>query len=547
MTERYQLFKNLETSSVIYGPSYYQTLPNKFKVETFKHGEVIEESVSLFESVKDKYMALMRETFLKTMELPFDMGCSYDYSFNILTIPIFWQDIVVLIYMSLCLHRYVTDNSRVIAIGESPLKLVFIQQVLNMMPELNEIFKKNKMASNNIDYTYFPISGLGSYINTRFWTRKSDDSNIFTVKKDITFNLNYFIDNMKSIREKFNTQIFDHFKLFNLDPRYIIANKNIYFEDRMEGYKTLIILICFYDQMCVIQNLTPDERQQFYKKLYFIGFDSKSVEKTENDRIIIDRINKFLYKTITNQDPPEKIEEPHFIQRNFDPIKNEELDNDDDYCGKENFNIFSNQRDLHFKMFTFLTIPENTNNKSRCAKSCDMRWPDCPLDIQTKFNTTNEFQLKDTTENVGENCNIMNLFIMLLINELGPAYISNIITNLDNINDDIFINSMDFTEINRQILAFMNEQKLVYNNNIIHNIKHTRIITRDVYEKMEEFILKNGLFSKCTYQLPLKISEGGRRSNGSRRSNSSSRRSNSSSSISNSSRRSNSRNRITAL
>ena len=161
MTEQDQLFKNLETSSVIYDPSYYQTLPNKFKVETFKHGDVIEESVSLFESVKDKYIALMRETFLKTMELPFDMGCSYDYSFNILTIPIFWQDIVVLIYMALCLHRYVTDNSRVIAIGESPLKLVFIQQVLNMMPELNEIFKKNKMASNNIDYKYFPISGLG--------------------------------------------------------------------------------------------------------------------------------------------------------------------------------------------------------------------------------------------------------------------------------------------------------------------------------------------------------------------------------------------------
>jgi len=141
MTEPYQLFRNLETSSVIYEPTYYQTLP-KFKY--YKNGAVIEESVSLFESVKDKYISLMRETFFKTMDIDFDSGCLYDYSFNMLTIPIFWQDIVVLIYMAVYLHRHVTDNSRVIAIGESPLKLVFIQQVLNIMPELNEIFKKKK-------------------------------------------------------------------------------------------------------------------------------------------------------------------------------------------------------------------------------------------------------------------------------------------------------------------------------------------------------------------------------------------------------------------
>ena len=547
MTDTFEFIQKLEKSSAIFEPSYYQ----KFQTEYEPDGDYDFEPLNKI--IKNEYIDLMKTTFKKTIDgiagITGDKKCSSEYSNKMLMIPIFWQEIILLIYMALCLYRNVTDNSRIIALGESSLKLVFIQQVLNTTPGLDIIFKNNNMATS-VDYTYFPISGLSFYAGDISWL--DPPGNIFEVNKDYEFVLDNFMKEhivyVKQTLQKIKTQILLYFELFKLDPRSIIqSNKKIYFEDRMEGYKTLIALICFYDIMCAEQNFRDNERKQLYELIYFIGFDEKLMNNAEDikyDSIIIDRINKFLYKIITNQDPAEGFK-PHFIQKNFNPPKEEKKEVE--YCEKKDFNIFNNQYNIISKMFVFLTVPEKTYNNSRCAKSCKINSV-CQTDIKNKFDETAEFHLKETNGNQGDNCNIINLFIMFIINELGNEYISKIIENLDNINDDIFINSIDFTEIHTQITDLVNEQKLEYNTNIIYNIKQAQVIANKVYNKIEEFILKNGLFSECKYELPLKIRQVRNRINGSRRSNSSSsisnsRRSNSSSSISNSSRRSNSSSR----
>jgi hypothetical protein len=157
-------------------------------------------------------------------------------------------------------------------------------------------------------------------------------------------------------------------------------------------------------------------------------------------------------------------------------------------------------------MITFLTTPENTFNDSRCIKSCKIDKL-CPKEIQDTFYKTKEFNLKETA-NGGENCNIINLCLMIFINELGPEYISNIIKNLDNISDDIFINEMDFSALNTEILDFVNEESNKYNRNILNNVLNTKIIIKQINIKIQEYLVSHGVFAECNYTLPIKKSPG---------------------------------------
>ena len=89
---------------------------------------------------------------------------------------------------------------------------------------------------------------------------------------------------------------------------------------------------------------------------------------------------------------------------------------------------------------------------------------------------------------------------MIFIQKLGPEYISNIINNLDNIKDDIFINKMDFSHVNKEIIDYINGK---YNNNILNNILGNKLIIHHIQKYVNTFITTHGVFAPCTYRLPL--------------------------------------------
>ena len=186
----------------------------------------------------------------------------------------------------------------------------------------------------------------------------------------------------------------------------------------------------------------------------------------------------------------------HFIQTNFNNITNT-IDN----CVEDNFNILSNQRNILHKIIFFLTLPEKTLNDSRCVKSCRIGL--CTEGILSDITTTGKLHLKQNSPD-GNNCNIINLCLMIFINELGPQYISNIIQNLDNITEDIFINTMDFIEINTEISNDSNKQLTKYNRNILNNVLNTKIMIEKIHIKIERYLESTGVFAPCTYDLPIK-------------------------------------------
>ena len=466
-------------------------------------------SVDMIEYIKINYKNLITSTILKTLTDFGDELVNYDpsgdyedpelefieieYTNKFITLPITWQEIVVLLYMSLQLQRFVQRKSRVVSLGESPLKLVFIGEILNTSPKFKHILEENHIASD-VEYSYFPASKLSHYVFPKTFSQ----NNIFNVEMD--FDLDDFIMNgIKHITDKVNDKVIEHFILFNLDPLSILSkNKNIYFQDRAESYKTLITLICFYEGMCRIQNLTIKQRIDFYNKLYIIGFDVKYIINDDSDKIIIDRLNQFLYRIITNQKDNITPDRYHFIKKNFYMVKTEIKK-----CLYDDFNLFTNQDNIMHKLIVFLTTPEKTFNNSRCIKSCPINnfGSNCPDEINQAFTKTGKLHIKEAGTD-GYNCNLINLCFMIFINELPPEYLDNLIKNLDTLNlDRLYKNSMNFDGLNSELSEYISS--LRFNNNVLNNLLNNKLIINKINKIIETFLKTKGLFIHCNYSLPL--------------------------------------------
>jgi len=424
--------------------------------------------------------------------------CRYDYKFPLLSLPIFWQEIIILIYMSFKLHKHVKNDSRVIALGESPLKLVFIQQVFCTSPLFSKILTDNEMA-NDIGYSYFSISKLGLLVDTKAM-----------LKTDVSFDIDKYIkmNNKNGKFSKINKNTLDYFVSAGLDPLFIITNnKKIYFQDRCEFYRTIIALMFVYSKLCDMQHLTEADRLILYQNIYIIGFDSK-LEDTHP--LIIDRINNLIYRIITQNITYTSGEDIHFININF----RSERDDHMSFCVDNNFSMFTNQFIPIDKMIRFLSLPEkSTFNKSRCAKSINISEK---INIDSEMMNNNKFQK-------GEQCNIINACIMIFIYELGVDYISNIVKNLDNISEDNLLHntSIDFDSIDIKIKERLvmtlkyfenmkdgsDEEGTDYNQNIFNNILLINQMKVIIIMTIMEFISEHGVFSKCTYVLPLKTDD----------------------------------------
>jgi len=469
-------------------------------------------TVELIQYIKDKYKSLLKQTLIKTFThfgdelIQYDPKADYEdedlefiskeYTLRFLYLPILWQEIIILLYLSLQIHRKVENNSKVVALGESPLKMVYIQQILNTQPHFISILRDNNFATD-VEYNYFPISKLSSFIISKHL----EVNNIFNPRID--FNLDMFLDTgVKYINDTVNDKVLEHFILFKLDPLSIISDKHtkIYFQDRAEKYKTIIVLISFYDKMCDIQHLTLEHRLILYNKIFIIGFDTKPSTKEVLDQIILERINNFFYQLITKDKKTINKSEYHFIQQNYNII-----DTGINRCLQNDFNLFINQDNLLYKLIGFLTVPEMSYNNSRCIQSCPINNPtygkSCTDEIKRNFEITRELHFKQPSIE-GENCNLINLCLMIFINELGPEYLSNMIQNIDKINvDQLFLNQTNFHDLNTLITQFVSEK--VYNNNILNHILMNKLLIEDVIEKIMEYISQNGIFGPCQYVIPI--------------------------------------------
>jgi hypothetical protein len=426
-----------------------------------------------------------------------DNDCT-DFDLRFLSMPIVWQEIVLIVFLALQLHRYVENNSRVVSLGESPLKLVFIQQILTKQAHFSNILQKNGLAFN-VDYTYFPASSLSSFI--RLSDMKPND--IFN--SQIEFNLDVFItDYITEIINGLSDNILSHFTLFRIDPLYIINEKqNVYIQDRAESYKTLITLFCFYEAMCRKQDLNLNQRLIFYDKFYIVTFDCKNNSQKKEDAIVIDRLNNILYRLITKKTDIITKKEYHFIANNY-YFSNIEQTHNYLFCIQRDYNFFDSQSNLIDKVVNFLTVPEKTNNYARCMKLCRISPNDnkCIEEIRGKYIYDKKNNLKQSGKD-GYNCNIINLCLMIFINQLGPEYVSNIIYNLENISlDKLFVNQTNFDEFHTEILDLNN---ILNQNNVIGNIINTKKIKYKlglIKNKIHN-LLQTGLLSACCYELPL--------------------------------------------
>jgi len=495
MSKTYDFINLIKKTEIIYHPNEFNE-------------KITEDMIS---SIKIFYKNLVTSTITKTLNkfgnelINYNVDADYEdpdygfidteYSSKFITLPTTWQEIIALLYMSLQLHRFVQPNSRVIALGESPLKLVFIQEVLNNNPNFKQVLEQNGIA-NNIEYNYFPASKLNYYTNTNITILNLDDVH----KSKHAFNLDDFISSVENISEQVNNIVIEHFQLFKLDPISIISEpKKIYFQDRAESYRTLLVLICFYAGMCTKQHLTEEQRYILYDKLYIIGFDTKEEHLELDDKIIIDRFNQLLYRMITNKKEIITKDKYHIYKKNFF-LNNTDIES----CLYDDFNLFLNQDNILRKLTIFLTTPEKTFNTSRCIKSCPITnmHSTCPSKIKLKLQETGNIQIKEPGKD-GYNCNIINLFLMICINELEPQYLNNILVNLDFINDNLlFMNdTIDYNLLNRQIIDYI--LSLTYNTNLLNNILNNKLIINKINDILGDFLKTEGLLQKCNYILPI--------------------------------------------
>jgi hypothetical protein len=308
------------------------------------------------------------------------------------------------------------------------------------------------------------------------------------------------IDMKKLINEIMDIKdnIYYHFRLFDIDPLSVLkAKKKIYFQDRAESYKSIIVIIIFYHVMCDVQQITDEQRLELYDLLYIIGFDYKRSENIENDRPKILKINQFFYRLITKQVNTINEHSYHFKQTNYryEPINHD--------CSTDGFRLFQNQKNLMNKILNFLTTPEETLNKSRCIMACSLEDNHCVnfLLQDTVDNEGKVLSLKQNDKGGGKNCNMINLFLMYSIYKLGPLYIENIIKNLDNIDETrLFNNVINFDTLNQEIYDIMNKTKSA---SVLTSWFINKFYQNKIFKKINEFILSHGIFADCTYEIPV--------------------------------------------
>ena len=432
-------------------------------------------------------------------KIPEDKINTYLESFynKFLAFPLFWKDYICMFYIALKQFSKIKDNSRIICLGESPMKIVFIQEFFLK----NENIKKSLIDNNystNVSFEYFSMSRLQTgiqYIYPRNTLNQnySDLYKLFTNGNFSVLNekiIEMFIKNNKLILGYLNDgetllykqaliKIYAHFSYWKLNPRYILEqNKPVYFEDRCESYSSVLGLIYLYIQLCNKEGFTSEERKKLYNLLYIVGFDNKdeSITVYKEDESKLYCINYLMYYLFASPIPGKASEEVnddnknkleinnyHFNQINY--YNNTKYTKGDDQSEDEYFieeigkDLFFNQKDSLRKNIYFLSLPEFGINGTRCIQGVDL-YTSASLNEFQDMVYTGVKNVKQQGE-PGINCNLFNFFIIYYLNKL--ASMPNSI-----LNDVIFYlrkNSIDEQEL------FNNT---TYNEDIFGNVEEAK-------------------------------------------------------------------------
>ena len=475
----YNLVENIDTN-------YVRTSSREFIVESLENFFLKTEFNGLYSypTPDDKDNNYLKITCCK---IPENKIHSYLDAFflKFLSFPLFWKDYICMFYIALKQFSNIQSNSRIICLGESPMKIVLIQ----------EFFFKNKIIhgaiqtgnyATDVSFEYFSMSRLQSgitylygehliagYYNEIYILFKK--GNVSALNTQI---INLFIhirvlayfegkDDTHNIRKL--AKVKHHFTCWKLNPLYILEqNKRVYFEDICESYASVLGLIYHYIQLCNQENLTSNERKKLYSLLYIVGFDSKdeTTEIFKADESKLYCINYLMYYLfcspflgIKNEDLPEKDKlialefsnskftktDYHFIQVNYNN-KTKYLpqvgQTSDAYFIEEiEKDIFFSQKDSLRKNIYFLTLPEFGQNNTRCIQGVNL-YADSDSEKFTDMQCQTNSNVKQQGE-PGLNCNLFNFFIIYYLNQLASANIlSDMVLNLDSIDEtEIFNNS----------------------------------------------------------------------------------------------------------
>ena len=136
-----------------------------------------------------------------------------EYTRYSITTPIYWQEYYYLFYLSLAIIKKYESNSVIIALGESPMKLVFSQSLFYDDPDAKLLMKDNGFPEE-LSFKYFSLSKLSYFVDKI----KTDfiDSDIIITKDLFELLFKKINDNVKSrISDEIIQKFWVYFKKFN--------------------------------------------------------------------------------------------------------------------------------------------------------------------------------------------------------------------------------------------------------------------------------------------------------------------------------------------
>ena len=461
-----------------------------------------------------------------------------------LAFPLFWKDYICMFYIALKQFSKIKDNSRVICLGESPMKIVFIQEFFLK----NENIKKSLIDnsySTNVSFDYFSMSRLQTAIKKLYPSDTikqyyddlsklflNEDFNILNkgiiqtfIKQYSNILLPYFKNEDTRRQDKESAiKIYEHFKYWKLNPRYILEqNKPVYFEDRCESYSSVLGLIYLYIQLCNKEGFTREERKQLYTLLYIVGFDNKDESTTayKQDESKLYCINYLMYYLFASPIPGKaykdlneeeeknidinalnlefdsmtknklEMSNYHFIQINY--YNSSKYKNGDDQTVDEYFieeigkDLFFNQKDSLRKNINFLSVPEFGINGTRCIQGVN-------LYTSSSNNEFNDLTYEAVTNvkqqgEPGINCNLFNFFIIYYLNKLAStpnSILSDIISyfKIDSVDEQEIFNNSTY---NQDIFGTVDAAKTWWEKTKTRTNEEYKEILREYKEK----IIKN--------------------------------------------------------
>ena len=398
------------------------------------------------------------------------------FSKKFLAVPLFWKDYICMFYIALKQFNDIKSDSRIISLGESPMKIVLIQEFFFKNEMIKRALEANDYAKN-VSFNYFSISRLQSEVKNASKFENSFKNNISEIYKIFSkgnyveinskilelFIINnelddYFMSTSTKNKNSLN-RIHEHFIKGNLNPRYILnEKKKIYIQDRCESYSSVLGLIFLYIRLCIKEQITLDERKELYKLLYIVGFDSKDNRTKifmmdESKRYAINYIMYYLFYSaepgkkddtiIVN----EKLNEYHFKQNNYfypdeeTPIEEEEEERYNAiFLKKIEKDLFFTQKNTLYKILKFLSIPEFNVSDSRCIQGINLYYSGEEEPDMT-YKAINNIKQQGETSLL---CNFFNFLIIYYLNILASKNI--LVDIIDNfkkenlVEEEIYLN-----------------------------------------------------------------------------------------------------------